>query len=363
MPDRSGAADVLVRFAGVHKSYDGVNRVVDHLDLDIFRGEFLTLLGPSGSGKTTTLMMLAGFEAPTAGEILLEGRSIGKLPPHRREIGMVFQHYALFPNMTVAENVGFPLSVRRLPKSEIDARVDRALAMVQLRTLGNRRPTQLSGGQQQRVAVARALVYQPKLVLMDEPLGALDKQLREQMQLEIRRLHRELGVTMVYVTHDQSEALTMSDRIAVFHQGRIQQIGPPEAIYDRPANAFVARFIGENNRVAGTVEKIEGRRCAVRVNGMTLAGTFGGTLAPGEPALVSVRPEQIVLGEDPADCSLAGTLAEAIYLGDHLRLRIAVNGMGDIVVKSHAGQAPAIGSAVRLGWRAEDCRVFRMDQE
>ena len=363
MPDRSGAADVLVRFAGVHKTYDGVNRVVDQLDLDIFRGEFLTLLGPSGSGKTTTLMMLAGFEAPTAGEILLEGRSIGRLPPHRREIGMVFQHYALFPNMTVAENVGFPLSVRRLPKSEIDARVDRALAMVQLRALGNRRPMQLSGGQQQRVAVARALVYQPKLVLMDEPLGALDKQLREQMQLEIRRLHRELGVTMVYVTHDQSEALTMSDRIAVFHQGTIQQIGPPEAIYDHPANAFVARFIGENNRVTGTVEKVEGSRCAVRVNGLSLAGTLGGALAPGEPALVSVRPEQIVLGDAPADCSLAGTLAEAIYLGDHLRLRIAVAGMGDIVVKSHAGQAPAIGSAMRLGWRAEDCRVFRLDRE
>jgi putative spermidine/putrescine transport system ATP-binding protein len=363
MSDRSGA-DALVRFVGVHKTYDGVNRVVEHLDLDIFRGEFLTLLGPSGSGKTTTLMMLAGFEAPTAGEIVLEGRSIGKLPPHRREIGMVFQHYALFPNMTVAENVGFPLSVRRMSKSDIDARVDRALAMVQLRALGNRRPTQLSGGQQQRVAVARALVYQPKLVLMDEPLGALDKQLREQMQLEIRRLHRELGVTMVYVTHDQSEALTMSDRIAVFHQGRIQQIDKPQAIYERPANAFVARFIGENNRVAGTVEKIEGGRCAVRVDGgAMLAGTFGGRLAPGEQALVSVRPEQIVLGDEPADCAVTGTLAEAIYLGDHLRLRIAVGGMGDIVVKSRAGHAPAIGTAVRVGWRAEDCRVFRLEQE
>ena len=363
MAEREAAASVLVRFAGVHKTYDGLNRVVDDLHLDILRGEFLTLLGPSGSGKTTTLMMLAGFEAPTAGDILLEGRSIGALPPHRREIGMVFQHYALFPHMTVAENVGFPLSVRRLDKAEIAARVDRALAMVQLRGLAARRPAQLSGGQQQRVAVARALVYRPKLVLMDEPLGALDKQLRGDMQLEIRRLHQELGVTMVYVTHDQGEALTMSDRIAVFHQGRIQQIGTPQSIYERPANAFVARFIGENNRVAGTVERIEGSRCAVRVNGVTLAGMFGGTLAPGEPALVSVRPEQIVLGDGPADCSLTGTLAEAIYLGDHLRLRIAVAGMGDIVVKSHAGQAPAIGSAVRLGWRAEDCRVFRLERD
>jgi putative spermidine/putrescine transport system ATP-binding protein len=365
MSDRDGAAaDALVRFVGVHKTYDGVNRVVDHLDLDIVRGEFLTLLGPSGSGKTTTLMMLAGFEAPTAGEILLDGRAIGRLPPHRREIGMVFQHYALFPNMTVAENVGFPLSVRRMAKSEIAPRVERALGMVQLKALAHRRPTQLSGGQQQRVAVARALVYEPKLVLMDEPLGALDKQLREQMQLEIRRLHRELGVTMVYVTHDQSEALTMSDRIAVFHQGRIQQIDTPESIYERPANAFVARFIGENNRVAGTVERIDGPRCAVRVDGgAMLAGTFGGALAPGEPALVSVRPEQIMLGDGPADCAVNGTLAEAIYLGDHLRLRIAVGGMGDIVVKSHASQAPAVGAAVRLGWRAEDCRVFRLEQD
>jgi putative spermidine/putrescine transport system ATP-binding protein len=360
----AAAADALVRFVGVHKTYDGVNRVVDHLDLDIVRGEFLTLLGPSGSGKTTTLMMLAGFEAPTAGEILLDGSSIGRLPPHRREIGMVFQHYALFPNMTVAENVGFPLSVRRLPKSEIEPRVERALGMVQLKALAHRRPTQLSGGQQQRVAVARALVYEPKLVLMDEPLGALDKQLREQMQLEIRRLHRELGVTMVYVTHDQSEALTMSDRIAVFHQGRIQQIDAPASIYERPANAFVARFIGENNRVAGTVERIDGTRCAVRIDGgVMLAGTLGGPLAPGEQALASVRPEQIVLGDGPADCSLNGTLAEAIYLGDHLRLRIVVGGMGDIVVKSHASQAPAIGAAVRLGWRAEDCRVFRLEQD
>jgi putative spermidine/putrescine transport system ATP-binding protein len=357
-------SDVLVRFVGVHKTYDGVSRVVDHLDLDIVRGEFLTLLGPSGSGKTTTLMMLAGFEAPTAGDILLEGRSIGRLPPHRREIGMVFQHYALFPNMTVAENVGFPLSVRRLDKPEIERRVARALAMVQLGALADRRPAQLSGGQQQRVAVARALVYEPKLVLMDEPLGALDRQLREQLQLEIRRLHRELGVTMVYVTHDQGEALTMSDRIAVFHEGRIQQIGTPEAIYDRPANAFVARFIGENNRVAGTVERVEGAHCAVRVNGgIMLAGTFGGSLRPGEAALVSVRPEQIALDSGPSDCALTGTLAEAIYLGDHVRLRVAVRDMGDIVVKARAAQAPAVGAAVRLGWRAEHCRVFRLDQE
>jgi putative spermidine/putrescine transport system ATP-binding protein len=209
-----------------------------------------------------------------------------------------------------------------------------------------------------------AFVYEPKLVLLDEPLGALDKQLREQMQLELRRLHRELGVTMVYVTHDQGEALTMSDRIAVFQQGRIQQVDTPESIYERPANAFVARFIGENNRVTGTVERVDGGRCAVRAGGgALLAGTCGGPVAPGEAALVSVRPEQIVLGDAPADCALDGTLAEAIYLGDHLRLRVAVHEMGDIVVKSHAAHAPAVGTAVRLGWRAEDCRVFRLEQD
>jgi len=354
----------LVRFVGVHKTYDGVNRVVDRLDLDVVKGEFLTLLGPSGSGKTTTLMMLAGFEVPTEGEILLEGRAIGRLPPYKREIGMVFQHYALFPHMTVAENVAFPLTVRGLSKDEIAARVERVLSMVQLAALAGRRPAQLSGGQQQRVAVARALVFEPKLVLMDEPLGALDKQLREQMQLEIRRLHRELGVTMVYVTHDQSEALTMSDRIAVFRQGRIEQIGTPEAIYDQPANAFVARFIGENNRVVGTVVDVEGDRCAVRTRGgAVLAGTCAGPLAPGDEALVSVRPEQIALGDAAADCALDGTLAEAIYLGDHLRLRIAVAEMGDIVVKSQAARAIAVGAHVRFGWQARDCRVFRLDND
>ncbi|HWD17469.1 MAG TPA: ATP-binding cassette domain-containing protein, partial [Casimicrobiaceae bacterium] len=200
--------DPIVRFVGIGKTYDGLSRVVEQLDLDVERGEFLTLLGPSGSGKTTTLMMLAGFEAPTEGEILLENKPLSRLPPYRRAIGMVFQNYALFPHMTVAENIAFPLSVRGMPGDEIARRVARALDMVQLPDLRARRPAQLSGGQQQRVAVARALVFEPKLVLMDEPLGALDKQLREQMQLEVRRLHERLGVTMIYVTHDQHEALT-----------------------------------------------------------------------------------------------------------------------------------------------------------
>jgi len=215
----AGANDVLVSFRGVQKSYDGENLIVKDLNLDIRKGEFLTLLGPSGSGKTTSLMMLAGFETPTAGEILLAGRAINNVPPHKRDIGMVFQNYALFPHMTVAENLAFPLTVRGMNKSDVGDKVKRVLSMVQLDAFAQRYPAQLSGGQQQRVALARALVFEPQLVLMDEPLGALDKQLREHMQMEIKHLHQRLGVTVVYVTHDQGEALTMSDRVAVFHQG------------------------------------------------------------------------------------------------------------------------------------------------
>jgi putative spermidine/putrescine transport system ATP-binding protein len=363
----NGSERAYVRFVGVHKTYDGIARVVDDLNLDVARGEFLTLLGPSGSGKTTTLMMLAGFETPTAGQILLDGRAIAALPPHKRDIGMVFQNYALFPHITVAENVGFPLSVRGLAKTEIAERVAKALAMVQLERLGGRRPSQLSGGQQQRVAVARALVFEPKLVLMDEPLGALDKQLREQMQLEIRRLHGELGVTMVYVTHDQSEALTMSDRIAVFHRGRIQQIDVPDQLYEQPANAFVARFIGENNRLAGTVDRLDSGSCVVRLaNGATLGGTCADTLIAGAAAMVSIRPERIELGPARGDCALAGTLAETIYLGDHLRVRVTVPGLHDVVVKAQLANVhalPPVGAPITIGWQAEHCRVFRQEDE
>ena len=247
--------DPLVRFENVQKSYDGEILVVKDLNLDVAQGEFLTMLGPSGSGKTTCLMMLAGFEPATHGEIYLDNSPINNVPPHKRGIGMVFQNYALFPHMTVAENLAFPLEVRKTPKAEIEERVKKALDMVQLGTFGNRRPAQLSGGQQQRVAVARALVFDPVLVLMDEPLGALDKQLREQMQYEIKHIHENLGVTVVYVTHDQSEALTMSNRVAVFNDGVIQQLAAPNVLYERPDNAFVAQFIGENNTLVGDVRK------------------------------------------------------------------------------------------------------------
>jgi putative spermidine/putrescine transport system ATP-binding protein len=258
----SPASDTLVQFRGVQKTYDGDTLVVRSLDLDIRRGEFLSLLGPSGSGKTTCLMMLAGFESPTAGEILLDGKPITRTPPHKRNFGMVFQNYALFPHMTVADNVAYPLTVRKMPKGEIAQRVRKALASVQLTHRDSAYPSQLSGGQQQRVALARALVFEPQLVLMDEPLGALDKQLREQMQYEIKRIHAQSGLTIVYVTHDQDEAMTMSDRIAVFNNGRIQQLAAPSDLYETPDNAFVGRFIGES------ISTSEGSNTSARATAM-----------------------------------------------------------------------------------------------
>jgi putative spermidine/putrescine transport system ATP-binding protein len=365
-------SEPIVRFVGIGKTYDGVTRIVDALDLDIERGEFLTLLGPSGSGKTTTLMLLAGFETPTAGEILFEGKPLSHVPPYRRNIGMVFQNYALFPHMSVAENIGFPLSVRGVAAADIGARVDGALDMVQLGGFGRRRPTQLSGGQQQRVAVARALVFEPKLILMDEPLGALDKQLREQMQLEIRRLHQRLGVTMAYVTHDQAEALTMSDRIAVFHRGKIQQLDTPQKLYEYPKNAFVARFIGENNRLEGTLDEVANGRCTIRMatGDARIDGTLVESLARGDAVTVSLRPERVqiratehTISGDPG-CRLTGSLQEIIYLGDHVRARVALPGNDEFMVKrpiSEAHDLPRIGAAVEVFWAPEHCRAFAQE--
>src|SRR6476659_81449 len=263
----SASRDVLAAFRGVRKTFDGETLVVRNLDLDIYRGEFLTLLGPSGSGKTTTLMMLAGFETPTAGDVTLEGRPITRTPPHKRHFGMVFQNYALFPHLSVGQNVAYPLTVRKVAKAEQEQRVARALGMVRLDGMAERLPSQLSGGQQQRVALARALVFEPQLVLMDEPLGALDKQLREHMQIELKELHRQLGVTFVYVTHDQGEALTMSDRVAVFNDGAIQQIDRVDRLYETPAKRFVASFVGDSTMLRGTVRATQvdndSERCGI----------------------------------------------------------------------------------------------------
>ncbi len=359
------AAEPMVRFANVQKSYDGVNIVVENLNLDIAHGEFLTMLGPSGSGKTTTLMMLAGFEPPTQGEIFLHGKPISRMPPHKRGIGMVFQNYALFPHMTVAENLAFPLKVRGLSKADIKDKIDRALDMVELPGFGNRRPNQLSGGQQQRIAVARALVFEPDLVLMDEPLGALDKQLREQMQYEIKHLHDRLQITVVYVTHDQSEALTMSDRIAVFNEGRIQQLSKPDELYERPRNSFVAQFIGENNRLRGTVEELgRDNSCTVRLtSGDRIKASAVGVSKKGDPTLLSLRPERVEINPSNGSLSniLDGRIEEIIYLGDHMRTRLSVAGHSDFIVKVPNRQADCgfkEGEMVKIGWTIEDCRAL-----
>jgi len=353
-------ADPIVSFDSVSKSYDGKVDVVKSLDLTLQRGEFLTLLGPSGSGKTTTLMMLAGFEEPTGGTITLEGRRLNNVPAHRRGIGMVFQNYALFPHMNVSENLAFPLQMHGCAKSEIPARVKRALDMVRLGHLGDRKPAQLSGGQQQRVAVARALIYEPKLVLMDEPLGALDKQLREQMQLEIKHLHENLGVTVVYVTHDQSEALTMSDRIAVFHQGVIQQLARPAELYERPANAFVASFIGENNRLEGRLASRDGSLCRVRIaDGTEVIASLVADLPIDSPVVLSIRPERVMIGAASAGSNrFEARLEEVIYLGDHCKLRLGFAGTDAFVVKmANTEAAPRMnrGDPVTVSWRPEWC--------
>ena len=354
--------DRFVRFEDVQKSYDGETLVVRSLNLDIPRGEFITMLGPSGSGKTTCLMMLAGFETATHGEIYLDGKSINRVAPYKRNIGMVFQNYALFPHMTVAENLAYPLQVRKLPKVEIEAKVRQALEMVRLERFGSRRPGQLSGGQKQRIAVARALVFDPQLVLMDEPLGALDRQLREQMQYEIKHIHQRLGVTIVYITHDQSEALTMSNRVAVFDGGIIQQIAAPKDLYERPENSFVAQFIGENNRLLGTVETTDDRYCRVKLdNGEVIKALNVRIEGIGARSSLSLRPERVKINPEPGslDNEVAGRVEELIYLGDHIRTRAQVGGHDDFVVKipNDAAHAPlAEGDTVIFGWKADDCR-------
>jgi putative spermidine/putrescine transport system ATP-binding protein len=309
-------------------------------------------------------MMLAGFEVPTHGRIYLDGRPIDDVPPHRRNIGMVFQNYALFPHMTVEENLAFPLEVRKVPREEIAQKIARALGMVQLGPFAKRRPGQLSGGQQQRVALARALVFEPKLVLMDEPLGALDKQLREQMQLEIKHIHQRLGVTVVYVTHDQGEALTMSDRIAVFNDGQIQQLASPGDLYERPANSFVAQFIGENNKIQGRVVAMNGQSCQVEIDG-------GGRIealpiavgAVGTPTTLSLRPERVKINPTNGACVnvFSARVEELIYLGDHTRVRASVCGSKDFVIKvPNSEGTPDLqpGTSISVGWKKEDCRAL-----
>jgi putative spermidine/putrescine transport system ATP-binding protein len=352
----SNPAGESLRLERLSKRY-GDYVAVDQIDLEIARGEFLTLLGPSGSGKTTTLMMIAGFTEPTSGAIWLGERTINQLPAYHRGFGMVFQNYALFPHMTAAENIAFPLRMRGIGKAEQTRRVAEALEMVRLPGLGDRHPNQLSGGQQQRVALARALVYNPPVLLMDEPLGALDKKLREEMQLEIMRIQRTLGITAIYVTHDQEEALVMSDRIAVMNLGRIDQVDAPARLYERPATRFVADFIGESNIIPLQGSGLtEDGRLASRIGPLTAPPDRQGVQEAREYV---IRPEKIRFVADDAslDNVFTGAITEIVYAGDATRYHIQLPGDVTLTAKrqNRAGQAEfQPGDRVAFGWHAED---------
>ena len=349
-------SDAAVDIAGVEKRF-GDLVAVRGLDLEIERGEFFSIIGPSGCGKTTTLRMVAGFEEPTAGRISVGGRDMTGVRPYRRPVNTVFQSYALFPHLDVFENVAFGLREARVPKAELRERVGEAIGLVRLEGREHSRPRQLSGGQQQRVALARALVNRPEVLLLDEPLGALDLKLRTDMQTQLKDLQRSVGVTFCYVTHDQGEAFSMSDRVAVMNHGVLEQVGTPEDIYHRPASAFVADFVGTANRFAGRVERSEAGRYAVAVDGIgprTVRGPDG--LAPGSAVLVLVRPESLRL-EAPSDggSALVAGVVDAAFLGAERTVRLHSPALGDLTATSRgSGRAPERGAQVQLSWSDED---------
>ncbi|SME98020.1 spermidine/putrescine transport system ATP-binding protein [Tistlia consotensis] len=349
------ASELDVELTHVSKSF-GMVRAVDDVSFGVGRGEFFSLLGPSGCGKTTIMRMISGFEAPTSGSLKIRGQDVAAQPPFRRPTNMVFQHLALFPHMTVAQNIAFGLEMERLPKAEIGRRVGSALELVHLAGFDRRRVSQLSGGQRQRVAIARALVKRPAVLLLDEPLGALDLKLREEMQLELKRIQREIGTTFVYVTHDQKEAITMSDRIAVINGGRIEQLDTVSAIYERPRTAFVAGFIGETNLLRGRLVEAGGETATVAVGEARLAVRPEAPLPRDTEVLVSLRPEKIRLGPPLPETAnrLDGTVESIVYLGSHTRYRVQVPGVGglDVDVQNAEPAAPhEAGRPVTLGWQ------------
>ncbi len=367
--DAARASGARLELRDLTKAFGGVT-AVDHVSLDVPAGAFVSLLGPSGSGKTTTLNLIAGFLSADSGDILFDGGSVAGVSPHRRNIGMVFQSYSLFPHMTVADNVAFPLRMRTtLTREAAQARVGEMLALVQLSHLATRYPRQLSGGQQQRVAMARALVSYPRLLLMDEPLGALDKKLREQMQIEIKQIHRSVGTTVVYVTHDQSEALTMSDIVVVMHQSRIAQVGSPRTLYEEPANLFVADFLGDSNLLPGKIVAVSGGQARVETGSGQVIHATPGKLdaAIGKRVVVLVRPEDMSVAPGSAPsadgASIGGTVAEVSYHGDSYRLEIAI-GSDRLKVKvprgAGAGMAP--GHSVTVSWRRDAARLLAADE-
>jgi putative spermidine/putrescine transport system ATP-binding protein len=366
--EAAGRAPLAVSVRDVSMIYDGMP-AVDGASFDLAKGRFLTILGPSGCGKTTILRMIAGFLTPTSGEILINGRSVARVPPHRRSVGMVFQKLALFPHMTVAENVGYPLRMRRFSARDAAERVERYLALVRLEGFGARRIHELSGGQQQRVAIARALVFEPDLLLLDEPLAALDKKLREDMQLEFRRIQQELGVTTINVTHDQREAMVMSDHVLVMDRGRIQQAAAPEDTYHQPANRFVASFIGVTNFLEGTILAAGAGRARLRLGRLEIEGRMAAQAAPGGRADCAIRAEHVRLvgpGER-RDVALPGEIEEVIFEGDRSVYTISVPALGgarlQVFDRDHAAEAVRQPrERVTIGWDARDVMIFPRQQ-
>jgi len=359
-PIRGGTVTV----ENVVKRY-GDFRAVDDVSLTIGQGEFVALLGPSGSGKTTLLMMIAGFDQPGSGAVRIDGVDVSHTPPHRRDIGMVFQKYALFPHMSILDNVAFPLRMRGIGTQQRRRQAAEALAMVSLQGMETRLPTQLSGGQQQRVALARAIVYRPPVLLMDEPLGALDKKLRERMQLEIKRLQESLGATVIYVTHDQEEALTMADRIAVMNHGKLEQVGSPAELYECPANPFVANFIGETNLMDGALLDASGDEWTLRLaDGSVVHGTPSAaarrSAEVGAQVRLAVRPERINLAH-AADGGMTGTVTDVIYAGPTLIYLVRTQSLPEVIVRvpvQSDALKPSRGATVALAWAAANALVY-----
>ena len=366
-PERIGDGPIAAFRAATKRLGDVV--AADALTLGIVRGEFLSFLGPSGCGKTTALRMLAGFETPTSGEVFLDGEEVSRVPPHRRPVNMVFQHYALFPHLTVAQNIAYGLMQRRPrpDRAEIARRVDRALGMVRLSGFGPRRIWEMSGGQQQRVALARAIVNEPMILLLDEPLAALDRKLRREMQIELQTLQRQLGITFVLVTHDQEEALSMSDRICIMRGGRIVQIGAPADLYDRPLNRYVADFVGKSNFVDGVLREVMGPLGRIEAaGGPPLAGRIAAPMAAGSRVTLSIRPEQIGLSRSAAEGGEPVTVVNRIFLGEHTEYLVRHARLGDLLVlvarQAEAGTGGfAPGDAAFAAWQPETALILPQD--
>jgi len=364
-PSASGSREPwAIRLERIKKVFDNHVVAIDDVSMTIQEGEFFSLLGPSGCGKTTTLRLIAGFEEPTEGTVYIRGRDVTHVPPHKRDTGMVFQNYALFPHRTIFDNVAFGLRMRHFPKEEIKKKVNEALKLVEMEGLGDRRPSQLSGGQQQRVALARAIVIEPTVLLCDEPLGALDKKLRQQMQFELKKLQKKIGVTLVYVTHDQEEALTMSDRIAVMHQGLVVQMGSPLQIYNHPETRFVSNFIGDSNLFEGSVEKMERDLAHVVTSEQIrlVAGSYGSS--SGDPITIAVRPEKarLLIGDERAENCFTGSVESANFMGVSIMYRIALpSGRLLFVMEPNDGSKPiyAPGQEARVGWDGTDCLILK----